>query len=76
MRLRLSPAPPELLYQQPRNHRRLEQHGEDDAYDLPAVVLPRRRLTKADIAAGRQAAFADAPALQLPPVEFRCREIP
>src|SRR5262249_61773268 len=40
-------------------------------HDLPAVLLPRRRRTKPNFAPGGQSVLADAPALQLPPIENR-----
>jgi hypothetical protein len=68
---RLGPTPPVPLHQQPRNDCHLSQQRRETNCQLPAVALPRLQFAKVDLAPRRQAAFADPPTLQLPPVEFR-----
>ena len=64
-------APAAVLVEQPEDQGGLQQHREHDDNHAPPVLLPHRRFAKPQFAARRQAAFAHAPLLQLPPVEHR-----
>ena len=71
-RLRLGEGTPATLDQQTGNERSLKQDGQGDHGQLPTVLLPHGRGAKMNFASRRQIGFADVPALQLSPIEFRC----
>ena len=60
-----------ILIDQPGDQRDLRQKNGADGQNFHPVSFPCGRIAKEDLAAGRQAALADAPALHLPPVEHR-----
>src|SRR5438093_4601066 len=64
-------APVPALHNQSDDHRGLQADNGERAYDPPLVPLPNRRLPEFDHAAGWQAALADVPAPQFPPVVSR-----
>src|SRR5262245_60493304 len=64
-------APPPLVKQH-TDQTGLQEHHRTYDRDQPAILFPSAKFAKIDSAAGRQQLFADAPSLQLPPVEFGC----
>src|SRR5258708_38576103 len=66
--------PPMTLKQKAEDDRRLKQHSGKSDQKQSVVLLPCRRLPKADLTACGQCGFADLPALELPPVENRFGE--
>src|SRR5262245_26446560 len=59
------------LAKQPSDDRSLEQDHSTNRQKLRTILVPYSRFAKINHASGHQATFADAPALQFPPVEFR-----
>src|SRR5262245_5954549 len=59
------------LVKQPSDDPSLEQDHNTNRQNLCTILLPHSRFAKINLASGEQTAFADAPALHFPPVEFR-----
>src|ERR1044072_3177286 len=60
-----------MLLDQPGYQSSLHQERRHNEDDLPSVLLPCSQFTKADFTLRRQVRLADAPSLQLTPVEYR-----
>src|SRR5690242_14958071 len=58
------------FHDQPCNHSRLSKQDAAKGNDLPAISLPYVGFTELHDAAGWQAAFADIPVTQFPPIVY------
>jgi hypothetical protein len=63
LKISLGAAAPGPMEQQITDHRRLDGDDRERYDDVPNILLPHRRLSKDDHAAGGQAILADVPAL-------------
>ena len=64
-------AQPRALPQQPGDQQQLRDHYHDRRHDVGAVQFPRGRHLETNVRARREPRLIDAPAPQLPPVEYR-----
>src|SRR5580704_7842689 len=67
-------APPALI-QQAGDQRALQQDHRANQGDLPAILLPHRRLAKTNDTAGGKAILTNVPMPEFPPVVLRCPKV-
>src|SRR6476620_2428292 len=64
-----------MLIQLPKDQRGLDQNCSRNRQNVGTILFPCRRITEKDFASWRQTAFADAPALHLPPIKHWARKL-